>query len=264
MIFEQGPRPEDSYTMISNRLARESNMSLQAKGIYIFMRSHRSGWSMNVRSVADALGVSKDTVSKYINELIEFGYIQREQAQGSDGQFGDVRYLILSEPSPNSPDTVNQDSICPKFPDTVLPDTVNQDTKEDYSSKKTIREEDEKNTNGDSGESPKARTRHSYIPEFEEFWLRYPRKKGDKKKAEAAWKEIVGGGEISHEDLIQATDAFAEECVDTPKQYIAYPLTFLSQRRFMDFMHRSSRPDIRQMLEEFVSKEDEVDESLPF
>lgn len=264
MIFEQGPRPEDSYTMISNRLARESNLSLQAKGIYIFMRSHRSGWSMNVRSVSEALGVSKDTVSKYINELIEFGYIQREQAQGSDGQFGDVRYLILSEPCPNSPDTVIQDSTRPKSPDTVLPDTVNQDTKEDYFLKKTIRGEDEKNTNGDSGESPKARTRHSYLPEFEEFWLRYPRKKGDKKKAEADWKEVVGGGEISHEDLLLATDAFAEECVDTPKQYIAYPTTFLSQRRFMDYRGHAPKPDIRKMLDEIVAQEEEVDESAPF
>ena len=257
MIFEQGPRPEDSYTLISNRLAREPGLSLQAKGIYIFMRSHRSGWSMNVRSVADALGVSKGTVSKYINELIEFGYIQREQAQGDDGQFGDVRYLILSEPCTNSPDTVNQDSTRPKLPDTVLPDTVNQDTKEDYSFKKTKAEEDEKNTMRDSSSGSR----------FDEWWEHYP-KKVAKGQARTAFKTALK--KISFDDLVQATDVLARNSVNVEKRFIPNPATWLNGERWADEDIQSasaggaSKPDIRKMLDEIVAQEDEVDESAPF
>ena len=276
MIFEQGPSPEDSFTLISNRLAREETISLQAKGLYLFMRSHKSGWSMNVRSVAKALGVSKDTVSKLANELIDSGYIQREQAQGKSGRFGEVKYLILSTPCPKSPDTVDKDSHRPKLPDTVSPDTVNQDTKEDYSFKKTIGKEDEQETIGDSGESPQSADQQDGEPDFEDFWLRYPRKIGDKPKAKAKWREILSSGQVTQADLLLAADNYASECKQrqTAKRYIAYPITFLNQSRYLDYMEEHSveggsraqqAAQMNQWIEEFVNREEEdTHDSCPF
>ena len=43
-VFKQGPRPEEDFTMISNALARNPEITIEAKGIYLFMRSHRDGW----------------------------------------------------------------------------------------------------------------------------------------------------------------------------------------------------------------------------
>lgn len=76
-IFKQGPRPEDNFTMIPNSLARDPEITIEAKGIYLFMQSHKDGWNMSVVRIAKSLGMSKSRVSKCVNELIEAGYIGR-------------------------------------------------------------------------------------------------------------------------------------------------------------------------------------------
>lgn len=129
-VFKQGPRPEEDFTMISNALARNPEITIEAKGIYMFMRSHRDGWNMTVVRIAEALGASKGRVSKYINELIDAGYIIRSQGSGEGGRFGEIEYLILTSPRP-------------KNPDTVKPYTENRPTKEDYLPKKINPQEDQ-------------------------------------------------------------------------------------------------------------------------
>src|SRR5699024_3269208 len=84
-IIRHGPAPEDHYSLVSNELARDPGISLQAKGIYLYLRSHREGWSMSTQRIGEALGINKDTVSKYVRELESVGFLVRSYSHSGKG-----------------------------------------------------------------------------------------------------------------------------------------------------------------------------------
>ena len=86
-VIRHGPAPEDHYSMVSNELARDPSISLQAKGIYLYLRSHREGWAMSTERIGEALGVHRNTVGKYVTELSDAGYLIKDQAKDEFGKF---------------------------------------------------------------------------------------------------------------------------------------------------------------------------------
>lgn len=102
-VIRHGPAPEDHYSLVSNELARDPGISLQAKGIYLYLRSHREGWSMSTQRIGEALGINKDTVSKYVRELESVGFLVRSYSHSGKGTFDGMEYTILSEPLPKKP-----------------------------------------------------------------------------------------------------------------------------------------------------------------
>jgi|GEM_PF-5272858 len=101
--IKHGPAPEDHFSLIANDLARDPRISLRAKGVYLYLRSHRDGWSMSVDRIAEALEVSRRTITSSVKELEEHGYLIREQTNGEKGQFGASNYTVLSQPIDHSP-----------------------------------------------------------------------------------------------------------------------------------------------------------------
>ena len=97
-VIRHGPAPEDHYSMVSNELARDPNISLQAKGIYLYLRSHREGWAMSTERIGEALGVHRNTVGKYVTELSEAGYLIKDQAKDELGKFAGSDYVLMSSP----------------------------------------------------------------------------------------------------------------------------------------------------------------------
>ena len=106
-IIRHGPAPEDHYSLVSNELARDPSISLQAKGLYLYLRSHREGWSMSTERIGEALGITRKTVAKYVQELERAGYLLREQSRPDSGEFGAMEYLILSAPLGKNTDNGN-------------------------------------------------------------------------------------------------------------------------------------------------------------
>ena len=97
-VIRHGPAPEDHYSMVSNELARDPNISLQAKGIYLYLRSHREGWAMSTERIGEALGVHRNTVGKYVTELADAGYLIKDQAKDEFGKFAGSDYVLMSSP----------------------------------------------------------------------------------------------------------------------------------------------------------------------
>lgn len=97
-IIRHGPAPEDHYSLVSNELARDPSISLQAKGLYLYLRSHREGWSMSTERIGEALGIHRNTVSKYVQELEAAGFLVRDYSHSGKGTFDGMEYTILSEP----------------------------------------------------------------------------------------------------------------------------------------------------------------------
>ena len=106
-VIRHGPAPEDHYSMVSNELARDPDITLQAKGLYLYLRSHREGWAMSTERIGEALGITRKTVAKYVQELEQAGYLLREQSHHKSGEFGAMEYLILSSPLGKNTDNGN-------------------------------------------------------------------------------------------------------------------------------------------------------------
>lgn len=242
-VIRQGPRPEDHFSLISHTLARNPNITLRTKGVYLFLRSHSEGWSMSTERIAEALGVSRATIARAVNELIEHGYLIREQSQGEDGKFGSSDYTILAEPLFKKCTT--EEAPCVKNPHTVK--TVNGVLTQ------------HKNTNSSKKNNPnkKNTTPNKFGAEFDVFWEAYPRKIGKGKARESFETAATKHGT---ESLIVSVRKFAEHCANagTEKRYIPYPGTWLNQERWRDYENYAPKLSGRQKLEQMSQWMEEI------
>lgn len=204
--------------MIPNALARSETVSLQAKGLYMFIRSHSNGWRMSTKRIAEVVGVGRDTVGKYIRELEECGYVVRRQVHCKDGTFGGALYEVYSTPVGN-----DQCRILPLGENTDHGDS--RQHKNTNSFKKTNSLKENQSASEDA---------HGYSEEFEKFFQAYPRK-NDKLASFARFKEQLAVTDV--DTLMRAVNAFRAECDRnrTEKRYIPMCKTWLNQGRWRDY-----------------------------
>lgn len=246
--FKQGPRPEDNFTLISNRLARDPEIPIEAKGIYLFMRSHRDGWRMTLERIGEALGISKNRASKYLRVLIESGYIIREQGHDDSGHFGNVEYIIMSEPCPKNEEPVAtsansanaQVAPLPKNPaDGKTGVRVFDPYKKTIHKKTNLFKEDHEEDSpiagdgaDDAGASP-IETPAPDVDEFDEWWATVPRKvsKGQARKAFKAARKKADLGTLI-DGMVSARERWARE--GREKRYLPHPSTWLNAEGWLD------------------------------
>jgi len=250
VILKHDSAPESDYLIVSNELARDPNLSLQAKAIYIYLRSHREGWSMSVRRVAEALGVNKDTVGRYLDELEEAGYLIRTQGRDGKGRLGQSVYMTLS--SPQSKNTASEKTGHGKtghgetrHGKTGHGETRHGETRHGYlgthkktnSYKKTKEEEKTKDITpyrpptGDSRPRAAAKTRNDYPEAFEQWWQTYPRRKNaSKKDAHTQWKKAVK--QIDSQRLLDLTAAYARDPGVSDPKYLPHPCRWPRDQRW--------------------------------
>ena len=86
-VIRNSPGPEEHYQLLSNSFARDKRVTPRAARVYIYLRSHRTGWSTNVRRVAEALEMNPGTVNQAGNDLDSLGYVERNQTVDESGKF---------------------------------------------------------------------------------------------------------------------------------------------------------------------------------
>lgn len=217
-IISHGPAPEDHYSLVSNDLARDPGISLQAKGLYLYLRSHREGWSMSTERIADALGIHRNTVSKYVQELERSGFLVRDYSHSESGTFDGMKYVLLSQPLHKNTDN----GVLPRAVFTGRGENVQHKKTNSFKKTKPLKED----------QYPKT----EFGAEFDTFWKSYPRKAG-KQKAQSKFVEQIDNG-VSPDDLVKASVNFRAETErqQTETRYIPYPSTFLNQERWRDYL----------------------------
>jgi hypothetical protein len=73
------------FVQIPNDLARDTNLSLHAYKIAIVMRTHRQGWEISRKSLADTYGWGRTSVAKAMAELVDAGWLALREYQNEDG-----------------------------------------------------------------------------------------------------------------------------------------------------------------------------------
>jgi hypothetical protein len=96
---------KDNFTIIPNDIIRNKNLSDRARFLFCYMASMPDEWKFYQGVMAKELGYTKDTLRKYLDELIETGYLQKEERR-IKGKFDSFFYTINYEPSGKKADTV--------------------------------------------------------------------------------------------------------------------------------------------------------------
>jgi hypothetical protein len=96
---------KDNFTIIPNDIIRNKSLSDRARFIFCYMASMPDDWKFYQGVMAKELGYTKDTLRKYIEELLETGYLNREQRRET-GKFDSYDYTLNFTPSGKKADTV--------------------------------------------------------------------------------------------------------------------------------------------------------------
>lgn len=138
-----------NFTTIYNSFAQDKTLSLEAKGLALYLFSMPSNWCINPTQLRFELQIGKDKVTKLINELIENGYMFKHQKDivfSKKGELRNIYYFsddkkILKETT----EIFRNSNIQPQLPMTELPAMEIPHTENpSYINKDTIQEENNK------------------------------------------------------------------------------------------------------------------------
>lgn len=111
----------DNFMMMQRHPIQREDMSMRAKGLLAYLMSLPQDWVIHRTELVSHFKDGKDAVFAALNELIEQGYVVRQQERGTKGKFGEVTYTA-SDMTMRSPQT---DLPVAVKPVTELPVTVN-------------------------------------------------------------------------------------------------------------------------------------------
>ena len=91
-----------NFQVIPRELIFDNSLSDRARFVFCFMASKPDGWDFLLNPMAKELGYSVETLRKYINELIDGGWLKKGEQNNDDGKFGAVVYTLLSAKNTDS------------------------------------------------------------------------------------------------------------------------------------------------------------------
>ncbi|APE12389.1 hypothetical protein BO226_19120 [Rhodococcus sp. 2G] len=97
--MRRGPRLADNYTVMSNRVLNDENLSFRARGILVWLLSKPADWSIRSEAIAaQSPSEGRTAVRTAMRELEEQGYLVREKIQNELGQWATIQ-TVYEEPA---------------------------------------------------------------------------------------------------------------------------------------------------------------------
>ena len=126
---------QSNFTMVSNHVLRNANLSLKAKGLYAYMWSLPEDWDYSVSGLTKVLKDGRDAINEALKELEREGYLVRTILR-SGGKFSDMDYILNETLSPFTgfPHTVNPLTENPQQSNTIQ--TKEKKTKDPFPTEK--------------------------------------------------------------------------------------------------------------------------------
>jgi len=105
MTIRRGPAPKSEYAQIKNSALRDDRLSWKARGLLVYLLSHREGWETSVDNLARQAPDGKASVRTGLHELIELGYVTRSEDRNRDarGLLTDYDYVVTDDPASDFP-----------------------------------------------------------------------------------------------------------------------------------------------------------------
>jgi hypothetical protein len=95
MAVLRGHVPADRFTIIANDWVRDPEMKLKARGLLVYIASHRIGYKLTVAQMVAECADGKDAVYGAIGELKTLGYLRAVRRRGDGGVLGEVDYELV-------------------------------------------------------------------------------------------------------------------------------------------------------------------------
>lgn len=83
------------YASVPNAVLRHKEISLKAKGLWSWMRSHEPGWQFNVQALMRQCADGEKSIRAGLRELQRHGLLRFERVSGEKGHFRGARYVLL-------------------------------------------------------------------------------------------------------------------------------------------------------------------------
>ena len=118
-----------NYQVIPRELIFDNTLSDRARFVYCYMASKPNGWDFYMNPMAKEIGYSVETLRKYINELVENGWLVKGE-QKNEGLFGAVTYTLNDSKTQNEEESSDgtKNSDTEKFRHGENPTQYNIDT----------------------------------------------------------------------------------------------------------------------------------------
>lgn len=206
-------KQSSGFTITSNELINDFELSPQARFLYIYLYSKPEDWEFNNKNLSDALGgVHRETLNKYKKELIDKGWIEVSQERTSSGGFGRNRYMIYAQPLTDVEKNGNGKTPMPKNTDA---EKNGSRENRQHSNKDLLSNTDLfSNTNGQN--------------EFEIFWKKYD-KKTKKQDALKAWAKLTQPEKIK---ALEHVEPFVKSRPE--KKFRPDPVRYLRKKMYND------------------------------
>lgn len=108
------------YTVMNNACLQDPTMSLKAKGLYAYLMSLPEDWVLHQTELKRHFKDGRDSIRTAIYELIEKGYVTKEDTRNELGQIVDCTYTVYETPNgvAEKPITENPTSVNPPIQST--------------------------------------------------------------------------------------------------------------------------------------------------
>lgn len=215
---------DNNYTVIPNKTAQDCRLSFEARGMLALLLSLPSDWQVNNSWLVNQSCAGRDKVKKLILELIENGYMSKQQPRNQKGKFTSNDYFVYATP-------VNVFAVNGETVDGLAASGESDTTKE------TVIEKKDKHNDQSKIE------RESIIEgSFNYWWEAYPKRVG-KAAAFKAWVKITK--RMDNTTVRDLTNHIFDDCKMRMESLQAgedkflgfdrlHPTTYLNQERYND------------------------------
>ena len=239
-MIRRSPRPTSHFTTIRNDVLRDERLSYRARGVLVSILSRPDNWRISRDRLAREGKEGRDAVNTALNELTEFGYIERQKTQREDGTFS-TELVVYDQPE--NWESTETDAFSADFqaPTTGKPTTGKPTVGKPVANRNTVKKKRE-----EIYTINKVDPVNEDDSQFNEFWGQYPRKVG-KQKAQKAFNKLDASTQQKALEGIARYTQFWEQ-QQTAVEYIPHPTSWINAGRWEDELTEpsASTSDIRQ------------------
>lgn len=242
---------QNNFSIVSNAIIRDTNLSLKARGLFILMLSLPDRWEFSVRGLSKIAGEGVDAIRSGLKELEKQGYLLRERERKADGRLGDMEYTLYEEPQKPAQEETKQEVPTESEPMQENPTQakstqINKEYNKLQTKERTERENSAREQTVFRAQVNKicneaeADLQKRY---FAEFWNDYPRHV-NKPLALIAWRNLPVDT-VLYSKILDAVERYKNTRQWQDKSYIPYPATFLQDERWEDDIPCDATPQAK-------------------
>lgn len=204
----------DHFTIVPNEWARDESLSWKARGLMLWLMSHRAGWETSLERLASSGADGIDAVRSGLAELVKAGYLITLVERNAQGHVKGTLFTLVDPSKPDS-DNPSQENPDQENPDQENPDQENPTPKKTNKTKNTNTKKNDpplaalagppsaRATRLPTGWTPSAVTIAQMGTErpgvalkdehlkFVDYWVAQPGQRGTKLDWDATWRNWI-------------------------------------------------------------------------